>query len=138
MENGRLDIPVAGGDLQPPNVPPEIAAVAEEPAGPQRRPLPSRRPCETFPIEADGIRYYASVGYYDEARTEPGELFLNTRSKLGSATDMAASDAAVVASIAMQYGVPLAVLRDAVKRSADGTPHGPLGAALDVLAPAEV
>ncbi len=100
---------------------------------PQRRALPNRRASTTFPIEADGVRYYASVSFFDREQTQPAEVFLNTRSKVGSAVDTAASDAAVVASIALQYGVPAAVLRDAVKRNNDGSAHGPLGAALDEL-----
>jgi len=124
------------GVVMPPPRPPADVTIAPYPPHRARRDLPSRRPCETFPIEADGIRYFATVGYYDDARTDPGEIFLNSRSKLGSATDTAASDSAIVASIAMQYGVPLAILRDAVKRNDDGRPHGPLGAILDILAPA--
>jgi hypothetical protein len=44
-----------------------------------------------------------------------------------------ASDAAVVASIALQYGVPLEVLRHALMRDAKGNASGPLAVALDQL-----
>lgn len=100
---------------------------------PSRRSLPNRRASVTFPCEADGVCYYATVSFFDAGQTQPAEIFLNTRSKLGSAVDTAASDAAVVASIALQYGVPAAVLRDAMKRDDSGAPHGPIGACLDAL-----
>jgi hypothetical protein len=45
-----------------------------------------------------------------------------------------ASDAAVVASIALQYGVPLEVIRHALMRDVRGRASGPLGAVLDLLA----
>ena len=49
-------------------------------------------------------------------------------------SDTAARDGAVVASIALQYGVPLEVIRHAVMRNRDGSACGPLGAALDRIA----
>src|SRR5258708_31549207 len=45
-----------------------------------------------------------------------------------------ASDAAVVASIALQYSVPLDVIRGALMRDPRGKPSGPLGVVLDRLA----
>src|SRR5262245_20625085 len=45
-----------------------------------------------------------------------------------------ASDAAVVTSIALQYGVPLEVIRKALMRDAQGRASGPLGVALDTIA----
>ena len=40
----------------------------------------------------------------------------------------------MVASIALQFGVPLDVLRHALMRDSQGRPSGPLAAALDRLA----
>jgi hypothetical protein len=48
-----------------------------------------------------------------------------------------ACDAAVVASIALQYGVPLEVIRKALMRDARGQASGPLGVALDRVAGGE-
>jgi hypothetical protein len=45
-----------------------------------------------------------------------------------------ASDSAVLCSIALQYGVPLDVLRNALMRDPRRKPSGPLGAVLDLLA----
>jgi hypothetical protein len=56
-----------------------------------------------------------------------------TNGKCGSDADTAARDGAVVASIALQYGVPLEVIRHALMRNRDGSACGPLGAALDLL-----
>ena len=62
-----------------------------------------------------------------------GEVFLNNH-KVNSQADVSARDAAVVASIALQYGAPVDVIRRALMRNADGTASGPLGAALDLIA----
>jgi hypothetical protein len=61
------------------------------------------------------------------------ELFLNY-AKTGTAIETQAHDAAVTVSLALQYGVPLDVLRHAVKRNANGSAAGPIGAVLDKIA----
>jgi ribonucleoside-diphosphate reductase alpha chain len=45
-----------------------------------------------------------------------------------------ASDSAIAASLALQYGCPPETLRKALSRDARGNPSGPLAAALDKLA----
>src|SRR5262245_4670173 len=68
-----------------------------------------------------------SVGRFpDDALAE---IFIN--GKCGSDSDTAARDSAVVASIALQYGVPLETIRRALMRNRDGSACGPLSAALD-------
>jgi hypothetical protein len=96
-----------------------------------RRRLENRRPCETFEIEVGGLRYLVSIGRFADGTLS--EIFLSN-GKAGSDSDTAARDSAVVASIALQYGVPLGVLRHALMRDAQGRPSGPLGTALDLLA----
>ena len=64
------------------------------------------------------------------------EIFI-TNGKAGSDSDTAARDSAVVASIALQFGVPLDVLRHALMRDAQGRPAVPLGTALDFVAKQE-
>jgi hypothetical protein len=54
-------------------------------------------------------------------------------SVVGRPPDTAARDSAVVASIALQYRVPLEVIRHALMRNRDGSACGPLGAVLDLL-----
>lgn len=100
-----------------------------------RERLPNRREAETFELEALGLRYRATVGKYPDGRI--GEIFL-TNHKAGSAAGVMASDAAVVASIALQYGVPLDVIRHALMRDLSGRPSGPLGIVLDQLAREEM
>jgi len=92
--------------------------------------LPDRRGCETFDVEVGGLRYRATIGKYPDERI--GEIFL-TNHKAGSQAGIMASDAAVVASIALQYGVPLETLRRALMRDPQGRAVGPLGVALDVI-----
>lgn len=96
-----------------------------------RQNLPARRASETLEFEADGLRYIATIGRYDDGR--PGEIFVNA-ARLDTGVDVAISDAAVAVSIALQYGVPVDVLAHAMKRDATGKPRGPLGHVLDLLA----
>lgn len=100
----------------------------------ERRRLPNRRQAETFELEAGGLRYVCTIGRFADGAL--AEIFI-TNGKAGSDSDIAARDSAVVASIALQFGVPLDVLRHALMRDAQGRPSGPLGAALDLLAMAE-
>jgi hypothetical protein len=99
-----------------------------------RRRLPNRRAAETFEIEVGGLHYVVSVGHFADGAL--AEIFI-TNGKAGSDSDTAARDSAVVASIALQFGVPLDVLRHALMRDAQGRPSGPLGTALDFVAKQE-
>jgi hypothetical protein len=96
-----------------------------------RERLPARRASSTFELELAGLHYTVSVG-----RLESGELaeIFVTNGKCGSDSDTAARDSAVVASIALQYGVPLETIRHALMRNRDGSACGPLGVALDAIA----
>jgi hypothetical protein len=96
----------------------------------ERRRLPNRRHAETFELEVGGLRYTATIGRFSDGTA--AEIFL-TNGKAGSDSDTAARDSAVVASIALQYGVPLDVIRHALMRNRDGSASGPLGRALDYL-----
>jgi hypothetical protein len=48
--------------------------------------------------------------------------------------DGALVDAAIVASLALQHGVPLERLQHALTRNGDGSPSSPLGRLVDLLA----
>lgn len=98
-----------------------------------RERLPNRRHHESFAFEHAGIRYTAGIGRFDDGQL--AEVFLNG-AKCGTDADTAAKDAAIVASLALQHGVPCDVIQRAVTRNRDGTASGPLGAALDLLAAA--
>ena len=56
-----------------------------------------------------------------------------TNHRAGSDAEINASDAAIVCSIALQYGVPLDVIRRALMRDSQSHASGSLGTALDAL-----
>jgi ribonucleoside-diphosphate reductase alpha chain len=82
-------------------------------------------------FEHGGIRYTAGVGRFKDGRL--AEIFLTTE-KRGTAVDVNARDAAVVASLLFPYGCPADTLRHALTRNADGSASGRLARALDLLA----
>ncbi len=97
----------------------------------ERRRLPDRRASETFEIESQGLRFTATISRNPDGSL--AELFLQNH-KAGSMAGINAQDAAVIASIALQYGVPLEVIRRALMRDSLGRASGPLGTALDLIA----
>jgi|SRR5579862_3751216 len=80
---------------------------------------------------SDGFRYTAGLGYFEDGRL--AEIFLNAE-KIGTAIETAARDSAVVASLALQHGVPPDTIRHALTRNGNGEASGPLGTLLDLLA----
>lgn len=96
-----------------------------------RERLSNRRASETVEITAGGLNYRATVSRFGDGRV--AEIFISNH-KVGSQADTAAKDSAVVCSIALQYGVPLEVIRKALMRDGQGRPNGPLGVVLDLLA----
>jgi hypothetical protein len=96
-----------------------------------RERLPNRRASENFSFEFDGIRYHATVGLYPDGR--PGEIFISSH-KAGSATDVAARDAAIAISFALQFGARIEDIGRALSRDSSGRANGPAGRALDLLA----
>jgi len=93
--------------------------------------LSNRRASVSLAFECGGMSYVATVSYFSDGRL--AEIFL-TSHKVGSDTDAAARDSAVVASIALQHGTPIETLRHALLRDARGVASSPLGMALDLLA----
>jgi hypothetical protein len=77
------------------------------------------------------MRFTCSASWFEDGSL--AEVFL-TNGKAGSQAGINAQDSAVVASIALQFGVPLGVLRHALMRDSQGCPSGPLAAALDRFA----
>ena len=96
-----------------------------------RNRLPNRRASETFTFQCNALSYLATVSFFGDGRL--AEIFI-TNAKAGSHSDSAAKDSAVVCSIALQYGVPLDVIRKALLRDSRGTASSPLGVALDIIA----
>src|SRR5262245_23444095 len=97
----------------------------------ERRRLPNRRRSESFTFECGGLRYHATVSHFDDGHL--GEVFI-TNTKPSSQSDVNARDAAVAASLALQFGCPVDVLRKALLRDPHGVASSPLGKALDALA----
>jgi hypothetical protein len=95
-----------------------------------RERLPNRRASETFNFEVDGLRYFATVSRFADGRI--GEIFVGNH-EAGSQSDTNAKDAAVAASLALQHGCTLAVLRNALVRDTRGRAATPLGVAIDLL-----
>src|SRR5215471_2029459 len=96
-----------------------------------RERLPNRRASTNFEFELQGFHYTGSYSQFRDGR--PAEIFLQNH-KAGSQSDANARESAIAASIALQYGAPLKVLRKAVLRNADGSASTPLGKVLDLIA----
>jgi hypothetical protein len=96
-----------------------------------RQRLPQRRASETFSLECAGLKYTATVSHFADGRI--GELFLSNH-KNNSDADVAARDAAIAFSFAVQHGADPEAIRRALCRDGRGNASGPLGAALDRLA----
>lgn len=93
--------------------------------------LPNRRASLTFDVEACGLRFTVTVSRFPDGGL--GEVFIQNH-KAESAAGIIASDSAIAASLALQYGCPADVLRKALARDPRGHASGPLGVALDQLA----
>jgi hypothetical protein len=96
-----------------------------------RERLPNRRSSRQFTFSCNDLKYVATVSTFSDGRL--AEIFLSN-AKAGSHSDSAAKDSAVVCSIALQYGVPVDVIRHALLRDTRGIASSPLGVALDTLA----
>jgi hypothetical protein len=97
----------------------------------RRNHLPNRRLAETFDFMSEGLAFKATVARFPDGRL--AEIFLSNH-KAGSMADTAARDSAIVASIALQHGADIDVIRKALCRDSRGNPNGPLGVALDFVA----
>jgi hypothetical protein len=96
-----------------------------------RHRLPDRRPSIVFGFQCANLTYTATASWFDDGRL--GEIFLGNH-RADSHADACAKDAAILASLALQYGVPLDVLRKALLRDSQGRPSTPIGCCLDILA----
>ncbi len=94
--------------------------------------LPNRRSSTTFCFQCGPHRYTATYSCFP-GTDRIAEIFLGN-GRAGSGVDAAAKDSAVMASIALQHGVPVAVIRHALLRDSRGVASSPLGIALDIVA----
>jgi hypothetical protein len=96
-----------------------------------RQRLPNRRASITFNFECNRLAYRATISRYPNG--DLAEICISN-SKAGSDSDSAAKDSAVICSLALQHGVPLATIRKALLRDPRGIASSPLGVALDLIA----
>jgi hypothetical protein len=97
----------------------------------ERERLPNRRASEVVDFTLGALAYTATVSYFLDGRV--AEVFLQNH-KPGSQSDSNARDSAIAASLALQFGCPLDVLRRALLRDSAGRASTPLGCALDAIA----
>lgn len=109
----------------------KAATVSNVMKGAERRKLSNRRGSITFNFQCNRLAYSATISRYPNG--DLAEIFI-TNTKVGSDSDSAAKDSAVVASIALQHGVPLSTIRKALLRDPRGIASSPLGVALDQIA----
>jgi hypothetical protein len=93
------------------------------PNRPDRRRPPDRRPHEATIIEDGGQKYRIGLGRYSDGK--PCELFIDVVGKSGSTLQRHVEGSAILASLLMQYGVPLSVIKHSIA--------GPLATALGLL-----
>lgn len=96
-----------------------------------RRILPQRRRAETFAIVCRNQPVTITAGFYPDGTV--GEVFIDT-GKSGADLAHVARDAAVVISLALQHGTPLAAIKHAITRNGAGEAVSILGATVDRLA----
>jgi hypothetical protein len=90
-----------------------------------RQRLPNRRASISFDFECGPHRYVATASFFPRTN-RLAEIFLGN-GRAGSDVDTAAKDSAVVASIALQHGVPLPTIRKALLRDPRGLASSPPG-----------
>ncbi len=111
---------------------------------PARSRLPNRRPAYTETLEVDDQAFEATVGIDECGR--PREMFM-VAGKEGSMLNGMLADAAILISVALQHGIPAAVIAKSVGQLPAGpvtpvdlesfqpgrVPASPIGAALDFV-----
>jgi hypothetical protein len=92
----------------------------------RRQHLQDRRPHWLYRFECDGQSYTGGIGRFEDGRI--AEIFING-SKVGTAAETNAQDAAIIASLALQHGCPIDTIRHALIRT--GGTGGPVVALLN-------
>lgn len=101
--------------------------------------LPMRRPTYTFDIHDESGRIDLTVSYstFEGPGIAPphtvAEMFITSR-KIGSGAEAIARDAAILLSLAVQFGCPLDTIKHALTRNQDGTPQSVMGRVVDRVA----
>jgi ribonucleoside-diphosphate reductase alpha chain len=95
-----------------------------------RRPLATRREAETIKFEHGGHKWFGTIGRFEDG--DLAEVFLST-AKTGELLRAMANEAAILASLALQFGCDFDTLRIAIIRDGRGEPTTALGALLDKI-----
>ena len=95
-----------------------------------RRRLPQRRSSATFELNFWGQKFAVGIGYYPDGQI--GEVFVSTE-KTGGQIEALARDAAILISLALQFGAPLETIQHAVTRDGSGAATSILGAIIDAI-----
>jgi hypothetical protein len=96
-----------------------------------RERLPDRRESISITFELNGLTFTATFSRFPGSNCV-AEIFLRNH-KVGSHADIAACDAAIAASLALQFGCALETLQQALGRDSRGQPAGPLGHAISLI-----
>ena len=96
-----------------------------------RERLPDRRQEIVATVAHNGESFHVGFGLYPDGRL--GEVFV-AGGKVGSDLRVAALEASVALSFALQCGADADAMRRAFPRAADGAPEGLMGAILDTWA----
>ncbi len=98
----------------------------------ERLRISPRRCCVTHALRHAGSVYQVTIGYFADGHA--GEVLISDP-RIGSEIAHLAHYTAVLLSIAMQYRVPIEVMRGAVGRhTSTGVAHSVTGAVLDLVA----
>ena len=93
--------------------------------------LPDRRLTTSFDFAVNRLRFTCSYSRFADGRV--AKIFLQNH-KPASQANVNAREAAIAASLALQFGCPLETLKHAMLREENGGASGPLGAVLDIIA----
>ena len=96
-----------------------------------RRVLPNRRHNETVSFEFNGGKHCFTVSRFDDGSV--AEVFTSVHYGAGAAEESYARDAAIILSLALQYGASLAIIRHAITRDDKSRPATLIGAIVDAL-----
>jgi hypothetical protein len=98
----------------------------------ERKQLPQRRHCETVTLTCWTQPWAVTIGYYEDHKTV-GEVFISSHRKTSTPLDATARDTAVLMSLALQYGVPLSVIKGAITREGNGEASSIAGVVVDFI-----
>jgi hypothetical protein len=95
--------------------------------------LPQRREAETFDLDFGGLNkaHTITVGFYEDGSI--GEVFISG-GKSGEIVEAMARDAAVILSMALQYGANLEDIQKAITRDGQDDAQSIIGVVVDKLA----